>query len=187
MTESVNSTISAAKAVMEALEPLAPDERTRVLKSASALYGIVLPSREAALGAESVEADSDEEGRSPKASSANRGKRKSLVEFLQEKDPATNAQRLATFAYYREHVEGKGETFGRGDLEDYFASAKLKRPSNYDRDWRSAVSEGWIHDDGSSSYLTQSGEAKVSDGFGGRGKARGTAVTKKRKKKTPTE
>jgi hypothetical protein len=171
---------AAATAVMKALEPLAGDDRARVLHAAAALHCIALgkpESRAPSLGFTTLgeEHDLPPAGHKPL----------SLVELLRVKDPATNSQRIATFAYYRERHEGK-DRFSRSDLEHYFALAKLPKPGNYDRDFTGAVREGWIHEDGAASYLTQGGERAVDGGFGGKGKARGASVSKT-KKRTPEE
>lgn len=98
-----------------------------------------------------------------------------------DKQPVTNAQRLALFAFYRERMENLPR-FARNDLELYFAKAKEPKPGNFDRDFTNAVKEGWIHEDGSDSYLTSRGVEAVEAGFGGKGKPRGFAVKKSKAK-----
>jgi hypothetical protein len=111
----------------------------------------------------------------------------SLVEYMNTKEPVTNGQRIAVFAAYREEIEKKGN-FAKGDLEGYFAKAKLAAPgNNYTRDYKKAVSEGWIHDDGANSYLTQTGQRAVAAGFGGKAKPRGKAAKKAARKKGKPE
>jgi hypothetical protein len=78
---------------------------------------------------------------------------KSIVELMQEKQPKNNSQKIALFAYHRERVEGQSR-FAKADLKPYFAAAKEKPAANYDRDFSQAVKFGWIHEDGSDSYLT---------------------------------
>jgi hypothetical protein len=180
MSDAVQNKITAAAtAVMKALEPLSVEERARVLHSAAALHGIGLSRASSpSAGQEAPDLEdgghgNDLGGKGPNA------KRLSIVEFLRQKDPATNSQRIAAFAFYREHVEGK-PTFARGDLEHYFATAKLAKPGNYDRDFSGAIREGWIHEDGSESYLTQGGERAVREGFGGKAKPRGATVAKQK-------
>ena len=172
---------AAANAVIQALADLSPEERERVLDSASALYGIAAKTSAREPRQEPASRDEQQshhrEGDRP-------GKRLSIVEFLNEKQPATNAQRIACFAYYREHVEGRPQ-FARRDLEPYFAAAKLANPGkNFDREFNKAVREGWIHEDGANSYLTQGGENKVNAGFGGKAKPRGSAASTKKGKKS---
>src|SRR5204863_8257857 len=62
----------------------------------------------------------------------------SPVELIQQKQPTTNAQKIALFAYFREKAEGLAR-FSRGDLESYFAKAKQPPPSNYGRDFQQAA------------------------------------------------
>jgi hypothetical protein len=176
MAESSETKVTlAATAVMKALEPLSSEERARVLHSAAALHGISFSRRSG--GTTGPESDKVSEGGQDAVEEAGQGKRLSIVEFLRQKEPVTNSQRIAAFAFYREHVEKKGN-FARGDLEHYFALAKLAKPGNYDRDFAGAVREGWVHEDGSESYLTQGGERAVREGFGGKAKPRGRTVAK---------
>jgi hypothetical protein len=174
---------SAAGTVISALQPLTTDERQRVVDAVSALFGLLTSRRGAGISdsAESRdEPDRFADTGAPKGKTGE-GKRQSIVEFLNTKNPATNSQRLACFAYYREHVEKMGQNFAKADLKPYFASAKLPKPGNYDRDFREAVGTSWIHEDGANSYLTQAGEAAVSTGFGGKGRPRGTSASRKKR------
>jgi hypothetical protein len=173
MSSDSSKLTEAAMAVMRALEGLSPEDCARVLGSAAALFKVSSPAAER-LPAGEMPLDED-------TASEGRAKRRSLAEFIIEKGPATNAQRIAVFAYYREHVEKKS-TFGRADLQPYFAMAKAPRPGNYDRDFSAAAKEGWIHEEGESSYLTATGESVVNAGFGGKAKPRGRAVAKKARK-----
>lgn len=181
----------AAMEVMKALQPLSAEEKARVLRSAAALHEIpwgrssaagspdrVDPTGKAARAEEEPAQDQEDE---PGTREKNQGKRLSIVEFLGNKAAATNPQRIAVFASYHERVVGK-DKFSRDDLEKYFAAAKLAKPQNYVRDFSKAVAEGWIHEDGADSYLTQAGERAVDAGFGGKGKARGRAVAEKPRK-----
>lgn len=93
-------------------------------------------------------------------------RRKGLTELVTEKNPGTNAQRIALFAYFRDKFETDSR-FGRADLRDYFARAKLPPPQNYDRDFNAAVAKGWIHEDESDSYITSRGIEMVESGFEG--------------------
>lgn len=174
---STDATTDAAIAVMAALQPLSSEERSRVIQSAAALFGVALVQSASAAAASPTAATGDgsgiDHGAAPAAPSgaAAGGKRVSLVELIKEKSPATNAQRIACFAYYREKVEGK-PNFSSIDLSSYFSQAKLPAPgSNYARDYTSAVKNAWIHDDGANSYLTQEGEVVVEAGFGGKRKS----------------
>jgi hypothetical protein len=90
----------------------------------------------------------------------------SPIELLQDKHATTNVQKIALFAFFRERVEGLAR-FAKDDLKPLFAKAKQLPPKNYDRDYRKAVTQGWIYDDGSESYLTSKGLEAVEAGFSG--------------------
>ena len=162
-TQTSASAVDAVQAVFAALEPLDDATRGRVLTSVTALLGMT----PAAPPAPSIVAHAQEE---PRGSSAvrpiNVDRPKSLVELIQDKGPGTNVEKIALFAYYRERVEGLPR-FARGDLKQYFAVAKEKPAANYDRDFANAVKAGWIHEDGSDSYLTSRGLEAVESGFPG--------------------
>jgi len=173
-----------ASKVIDALKDLSTEEQDRVLQAAAALYGLSgvtkrKPAREPDPGDE-------EEGEDLEVAPPKLGKKQSLVEFLKEKTPVTNAQRIACFAYYREHVERRGANFARRDLEPYFGTAKLPSPGrNFDRDYNRAVSAGHIHDEGTKSYLTQGGEDAVSAGFTGMPRRPRGAKSAKKSRKAP--
>ena len=184
--DDIEKITTAANSVIQALAALSLEERSRVLESAAALYGLSIPKAHTRNeGTPEGRRNSDQDGPGESRSNSNSaGKRQSIVEFLKDKAPATNDQRIACFAFYREHVEGKGTKFSRADLEPYFASAKLASPGkNYPRDYTKAVREGWIHDDGADSYLTQGGEDAVRAGFGGKARPRGAQVPQRKPKK----
>jgi hypothetical protein len=181
----VDRITAAATAVIKALEPLSPEERARVIQSAAALYGIragTQTGRSARSSSDFGGQDDESEVDAGDDQGTDLGRRLSIVELLKQKQPATNSQRITVFAFYREHVEKKAR-FARGDLEPYFSSAKLAKPANYDRDFAGAVREGWVHEDGGESYLTQAGEDAVKEGFAGKGKPRGVSVARKKKTK----
>jgi len=104
-----------------------------------------------------------------------------LVELMNEKRPGTNAQRIAVFAYYRERTESNPR-FSRGDLETYFAKARVPPARNFARDFSEAVRAGWIHEDGAESYLTTKGIEAIEGGFEGERK-----TSAKKKKRTPAK
>lgn len=164
--------VEAVQAVFSALEPFDDDARQRIISSAASLLGTRAP----ILGhaAHSSQAHSP-----PLARPAVSERPLSPVELIQEKKPATNAQRLALFAYYRERVEGLSR-FDKDDLKPYFAKAKQPPPQNYDRDFRQAVKLGWIYEDGEDSYLTSKGLELVEAGFGGKLPPRGSARATRR-------
>ena len=152
--------VAAVQRVFEALKPLDQDGQQRVLSAALALLGLSftgMPSGSASVASQPVRAG---ESSSPHL------RAKGLTEFLNEKTPGTSSQRIVLFAFYRERHEAIA-TFSRVDLRPYFAKAKLTPPSNYDRDFSTAVERGWIHEDGSNSYITQKGVDLVESGFEG--------------------
>ncbi len=172
----LGSITSAASTVMKALEDLRDEDRGRVLSSVAALYGINLRAKGFSLAANEVD-ESDFEGAGVVEDPGITKKRLSLVELLKQKEPVTNFQRIAVFAFYREKHLNQ-QQFSPSDLLPFFATAKLSKPGNYQRDFNYAVKEGWIHDDGPQSYLTQDGEKIVEAGFGGKAKPRGKAMKK---------
>jgi hypothetical protein len=153
--------ITAVEAVHSALKDLQADERLKVLASVRALLeitggeggvvGVITPTMPAP---------------AQFAPSSQTTRPLSIVELMQDKNPKTIPQMISLFAYYREKSEGTTR-FGRDDLKPYFAKAKLKPPGNYDRDFIEVVKKGWIHEDGSDSYLTSRGVEVVESGFTG--------------------
>jgi hypothetical protein len=167
--------------ILSALEPLDEETRRRLLLSAATLVGVDLRGAMAAAAHLTPQSPlqpilSQQHARPIAPPTA----RTSPVELLQQKQPVTNAQRLALFAYYREHVEGYAR-FSRDDLKSYFAKAKIPPPENYARDFTTAAKFGWIYEDGDESYLTTKGQEVVTAGFGGKQQPRGLLTKGKRK------
>jgi hypothetical protein len=151
--------VEAVQLVFEALEPFDEAARQRILSSAvSLLGGTVAPA------SVSSQAHRSAPVQAPVPSSV---RPLTPLEVIEQKAPATNAQRLAVFAYYREKVEGIAR-FSKDDLRTYFAKAKQPPPGNFDRDYQLAVSLGWTYNDGADSYLTSKGLEAVEAGFGGK-------------------
>jgi hypothetical protein len=96
---------------------------------------------------------------------------------MEKAAPATQAQKVAVFAYYREKFEDLPR-FARKDLKPYFAKAKEPPPSTFDREFTTAVKLGWIHEEGADSYLTSKGLEAVEAGFGGKARPRGRAAAR---------
>jgi hypothetical protein len=171
-----DSTLKAVQTVYHALRALPADECGRVISSVIALLNVPHTSpTQGATGGSTVALVADQ---------STSAKKLSLVELVKDKEPKTNPERIALFAYYREHIEGQPH-FERDDLRPYFVKARIAQPTNYDRDFVSAVSQGWIHEDGSDSYLTNSGTQAVESGFAPAARAggkssKGAARKKKR-------
>lgn len=158
-----SSPVDAVQAVYAALDPLDSDTRLKVLASVTALLGM---SAQSVGQTRQISSSSDDLRSIPNVRTMGGDRPKSIVELMQEKQPKSNPQKLALFAYYRERIEGLSR-FAKGDLKGYFASAKEKPAANYDRDFSNAVKLGWIHEDGADSYLTSRGLEVVESGFAG--------------------
>lgn len=158
------SPVDAVRAIYEALEPLDDASRQRAIASAMSLLGMGAASAPA--GATGSLPDAPAEA-TPPSQTTQFDRPIGLVELIQERQPVTNAQRIALFAFYRERAEGLPR-FSRHDLEGYFPEARVPPPANYDRDFNNAVSQGWIHEDGDQSYLTTKGIEAVEAGFAGK-------------------
>jgi hypothetical protein len=175
-TQPPKSPVDAVQQVYSALEPFDDQARKRIIDSVVSLLGMRLSGSasdvQRKLAPSLVHTTVEQTGESAAARPL------SPRELIQEKQPTTNAQKIALFAYYREKVEGLAR-FSRNDLEDYFAKAKEPPPGNYHRDFQAAVSLGWIYEDGADSYLTTKGLEAVEAGFGGKAQPRGSAVAKR--------
>lgn len=154
--------ISAIEAIYGALKALDPASRRKVLASVSALIDV----GDTSLTDTRRQDERHDVRQADRQPGAGSGRPVALVELVQEKKPGTNAQRIATYAYYREKHEGLAR-FQRDDLEGYFAKAKEPPAANYHRDFVEAVKRGWIHEDGAESYLTSKGLEAVESGFEG--------------------
>ena len=92
----------------DALEPLAAEERQRVVASVLALFGTAVQG-----------ATRPPPGAAPTmtstAAATTTSRPLSLIEFMDEKKPVSNPQKIAAFAFYRERYEG-APRFARADL-----------------------------------------------------------------------
>ncbi len=168
------SIVDAVQAVYSALQGLDANERAKVLASASALLGM-----QAAAAPPVDPTNVNRIPATPLRQPPSETRPKSLVELMQEKNPKSNTQMIALFAYYRDKYENRAR-FARGDLKDYFSAAKEKPGANYDRDFTKAVRAGWIHEAEADSYLTSRGLEAVESGFATSGSA-----PRRKQKKTP--
>lgn len=170
-----DNSFDAAKTIYQALAPLDENTRKRVILSALSLLGMDVPQ---AMPSRVVSSDAPTSSHLPHQRSE---RPLSPVELIQQKQPSTNSQRIALFAYYREKAEGKSR-FSRVDLKEYFAKARLNPPQNYDRDFNTTVQLGYIYEDGDESYLTSKGLEAVEAGFEGKAEPRGNSVARKKKR-----
>src|SRR5262245_56307978 len=120
---SPKSLVEAVQLVFEALEPFDEAARQRILSSAVSLLGGSLPTQSVLSGITQSRSIGIQ---APVATSE---RPLSPVELVQQKSPATNPQRIAVFAYYRERVEGLSR-FSKDDLRAYFSKAKQLPPQN---------------------------------------------------------
>jgi len=170
--------LDATKKVYEVLEPLDPGIQQRVLSSVLSLLGADASRLSTRDGTNLVGQTALAGGETQEKPS----RPMSPVELVQQKQPSTNAQRIAVFAYFREKFEGNAR-FSRSDLKAYFAKARVAAPQNFDRDFGAAVSQGYIYEDGSESYLTSKGLEAVEAGFGGKAQPRGVSVAAAKRQK----
>jgi hypothetical protein len=175
--------LSAVSAVHEALKGLTPAERAKVVSSVRALLEIA-PST-AIDNTAPPDASQTAASRTETVPRTAPGRPVSLIELMQEKQPRTNVEKIALFAYYREKYEGKPR-FARADLEGYFAKARELPPANFDRDFANTVKNAWIHEDADQSYITSKGIEAVESAFPAQRKrskeTRAKAIRKSRSK-----
>ena len=169
--------VEAVQLVFDALQPFDDAARQRILASAVSLLGGSVPIASSPTSSHGYVRVPTVQGPSPSSE-----RPLSPIELIQQKAPATNPQRLAVFAYYREKVEGLSR-FAKENLRPYFAKAKQPPPQNFDRDYGQAVKLGWIYDDASDSYLTSKGIEAVEAGFAGKGAPREPSATTARGKR----
>jgi hypothetical protein len=173
--------LEAVQIVYVALKDLVDDERHQVLSSVLALLKM---SPVTGTSQDDIPGVSRTQSGSESTTAAKR--RLSLVELVNDRNPKTNVERIALFAYYREHVEGIAQ-FERDDLRPYFVKARMAPPTNYDRDFVKAIKQGWIHEEGSDSYLTNRGVQAVESGFGSPAKSTGSTPKRAAKRKQGRE
>jgi hypothetical protein len=162
----------ALSAVITALGSVPAEERSRILNSVAAFYGEKVAEPRSSGPVERGDAAGGHSATQPDVS---------LRDLMEQAQPSTTPQKLATFAHYRKRHEGLSK-FRRAELLAYFELAEEPEPANYARDFRAAVDEGWIHEKGNDAYLTKKGSDAVTAGFGGKAKPRGRAAAKKRPK-----
>jgi hypothetical protein len=178
-----SSPVDAVRAIFEALEPLDEATRARAISSAMSLLGMEAAASLATPVQQRVPAGQATETDTALGVTPRLERPKSLIELIQEKTPVTNPQRIALFAFYRERVQGLPR-FSRRDLEGYFADARLPPPANYDRDFNTALQQGWIHEADDQSYITTKGIEAVEAGFAGKRTPTPRTGSRRRPKKT---
>ncbi|MGB5105334.1 MAG: hypothetical protein WBP29_11975 [Candidatus Zixiibacteriota bacterium] len=173
--------IQSMQKVYQVLAPLDDATRDRVVRSVFELLGIGSPANppdSPQSGTEMLTKRSE-----PTTSRTLPDRKVSLIELLQSKQAVTNLQKLVVFAYWRERHENNPR-FSRDDLKQYFKMAKESPPKNFDRDFVDVVKKGWIHEDGSESYITSKGLEEVENGFERIRMGKSTRGPKKPQKRT---
>jgi hypothetical protein len=162
------SLAEAVVAIYETLRDYDELSQQRIIASVMSLLGTSAPSSHSTIS-------------SPTSSTSVSRRPLSPAELVHAKEPATNAQRIIVFAYYRERYENLNY-FARDDLKAYFSKARLPIPANYERDFRDAIKQGWVYENGDESYLTSKGLEAVEAGFGGKAAPRGRSAKTKSSK-----
>jgi hypothetical protein len=89
----------------------------------------------------------------------------SAREFVDASHAASNPEKIVAFAVHLERDEGKPH-FTRLDIKRCFAEAREAPPRNLNRDFVTAVSYGWIHEEANGrAYATTTGRAAVDARF----------------------
>jgi hypothetical protein len=163
---SKNPEVEALQLVHDALRPLRPEARQRVLAAVQVLFGMqqAAATQQQQMAPQKPTASRSEPEERPHVPSKDRPT--SIGELVAEKKPRTNAQYITLFAYHRDRFQG-APRFSRDDLKDFFPMVHVKPPENYSRDFIETVKRGWVHEDGMNSYITSKGIEAVESGFEG--------------------
>jgi hypothetical protein len=152
----------ALEAVHAALKPLNPEDRQRVLSSVRSLLEVTSPISEPQKLTSF--ADAPLASTDTKDTGLNASRKTSIRELIQDKKPGNHPEFITLFAYYREKYDNT-PNFSRADLQQYYRLSREDAPGNYDRDFVTAVKNGWIHEEGEGSYITSKGIEAVESGF----------------------
>lgn len=89
----------------------------------------------------------------------------SAREALDASGASSNPEKILAFAVHLERDEGK-QHFTRLDIKRCFAAAREAPPHNLNRDFVTAVSYGWIHEEANGrSYATTTGRSAIDSRF----------------------
>lgn len=94
--------------------------------------------------------------------------RMSLREFLDDAKAATKPDQIVAIGHYLAIHESK-DTFSREDIKSKFQSAREPLPSNFPRDFNTAIGKGLIAEDHAKAgtyYVTRTGALAVEKRFG---------------------
>jgi hypothetical protein len=89
----------------------------------------------------------------------------SAREALDASQASSNPEKILAFAVHLERDEGKPH-FTRLDIKRCFSSAREPPPHNLNRDFVTAVSYGWIHEEANGrAYATTTGRSAIDSRF----------------------
>lgn len=95
-----------------------------------------------------------------------------IREFLNEKNPKTNLDRILAIAvYHNRFIDPSRDSFNVKDIEDLIPKAKLKKPANINDVINKNVIKGYFEEDGKEEtgkkkwYVTGSGISRVDSNF----------------------
>jgi hypothetical protein len=90
---------------------------------------------------------------------------RSAREALDASQASSNPEKILAFAVHLERDEGKPH-FTRLDIKRCFSAAREPPPHNLNRDFVTAVSYGWIHEEANGrAYATSTGRAAIDSRF----------------------
>jgi hypothetical protein len=117
--------------------------------------------------------------------------RLSLREHMDKVEPKRNPDKILAIAAYLTDTRER-DTFTPDDVKKEFKNASEPVPANYSRDWRWAVSNGWIAkaDEAGEFYITVRGRDALSQKFSAdvkRATAQGSRRRRTRKKAEDTK
>ncbi|MBU0572560.1 hypothetical protein KKH23_00310 [Patescibacteria group bacterium] len=106
---------------------------------------------------------------------------KAVREYLNEKSPKTNSQKITVFAMFlRDYLDFK--TITQKDLKSQFEKSHEPVPANFSRDFMKAISLGWLaesYEQPGKFFITLSGEGAVNGSF--KSEIKRSLATKNRK------
>ena len=91
-------------------------------------------------------------------------KKISIKEFVIEKQPSTNPEKILCFGYYEEKYRDK-QSWTVKDMVNCYKEAKESIPKNPSDQIAKCRSKAWITSSGEGYYLTNTGEKKIEEGF----------------------
>ncbi|QPF91757.1 hypothetical protein [Bradyrhizobium commune] len=145
MAEDIEAELAAIKTLVQALEPLKSEVRTRVIDHAFKVLGIaspqvvppapIIPALPLLPGQPSL----------PVAPRAPMDGPHDILSFKEEKSPTTGAQMIAVVAYYLEHLASERQNFiTADDIQKYFVQGKYPMPGSRSQALVDAKNAGYL-------------------------------------------